>query len=139
MSTYSPEDRTDHPEVATNPIEANVPNSAKTLPTSKRTVTLLSFAAGIAAIAAIIVDQAMGMEVFALVLAVAAVAAGGIATVMALGDARAKALTPGIITVISAIIAVIALLDVMDVEDTIDADPAAAITAPAGGEGTAAP
>jgi len=139
MSAYSPEDRTDHPDVAANPIEANVPNEAKTLPSSKGTVLLLSLAAGAAAIIAIVVDKMMGAEVLALVLALAAVVVGAIAIVMARGDARASAITPGIITVAAAIIAIVVLMDVMEVDDALERGSAGSNPAAAAQEQNAAP
>ena len=120
MSAYQPEDRTDHPDVAANPIEANVPNSAKVLPTSRNTVLLLSIAAGIAAVLAVVATKGMRSEVLALVLAVAAVVLGGIAVVMARGDARASAITPGIITVMSAIILVVVIMDLAEADDALE-------------------
>ena len=120
MSAYTPEDRTDHPDVAANPIEANVPNSAKTLPTSRNTVLLLSIAAGIAAVMAVVATKGMRSETLALVLALAAVAMGGIAVLMARGDARASAITPGIVTVMSAIITVVVVMDLAEADDALE-------------------
>jgi hypothetical protein len=120
MSTYSPEDRTDHPDVAANPIEENVPNSAKVLPSSRNTVLLLSIAAGIAAVLAVVATKGMRSETLALVLALAAVVLGGIAILMARGDARASAITPSIITVMSAIILVVVIMDLAEADDALE-------------------
>ena len=140
MSAYTPEDRTDHPEVAANPIEANVPNSAKTLPTSRNTVLMLSVAAGIAAIGAVIMTKGMRSEVLALVLALAAVVLGGIAVLMARGDARASAITPGIVTIISAIIMVVVIMDLIEADDALETGNIPGTTAqPAAPAGDAAP
>ena len=120
MSAYPPEDRTDHPDVAANPIEANVPNSAKVLPTSRNTVLLLSIAAGIAAVLAVVATKGMRSEMLALVLALAAVVLGAIAIVMARGDARASAITPSVITVMSAIILVVVVMDLAEADDALE-------------------
>ena len=120
MSAYTPEDRTDHPDVAANPIEANVPNSAKTLPSSRNAVLLLSVAAGIAAVCAVVATKGMRSELLALVLALAAVVMGGVAILMARGDARASAITPSVVTIMSAIIAVVVVMDLMEADDALE-------------------
>lgn len=132
MSAYPPEDRTDHPQIQANPIEENVPNSEKVVPSSRNTVLLLSILAGVAAIAAVVATKGMRQEVLALILAVAALTLGIIAVVMARGDARASTITPGVVTFFAAIITVVVVLDLAEADDAVETGnvPGTTITVP---------
>lgn len=115
--SYPIEDRIDHPDIQSPPTERLVPETDRTLPTSKNTVLVLSAVCAVCAIAGGFVNFRLDNALVGLILAVVGLVAGIVAWVMAVGDARTGAITPAIATITAAIFCVIIALDLADIEE----------------------
>ncbi len=122
MAAYPPTDRTDHPDIAGNPIEENVPNDERTLPSSRNTVLLICGIVAVLMIVAITVSYGVGAELIAFILTLAALGLGVLAIVMARGDARASITTPVIATFCAAALAIVIGLDLAEADDVLEGE-----------------
>ena len=133
--SYPPHDRVDHPEIQSPPTERLVPETERTLPTSKHTVLVLSIVSAALLIAGGVVGFQMDNELIGLILALLGVVAGIVAWMMAAGDARTGSVTPALATITAAIMSVILGMDLADVEDAAE-NPAAVVVPGTGGQMT---
>ena len=129
--SYPIEDRIDHPELQSPPTERLVPETERTLPTSKNKVFALSVISAVCAIAGGFVNFQLDNAMAGLILAVVGLVAGIFAWVMAVGDARTGAITPALATITAAIFCVIIGLDLADI-DKKAAEARPAIVSPQG-------
>lgn len=120
MAAYPPEDRVDHPDLQGPPTERLVPDTERTLPTSRNTVLILSFLSALLTIAGGIVAFPMDNENLGLILAAIGAVLGLIAIFMAYGDARTGMGTPIVATITAGIIALIIAMNTDAVEDEIE-------------------
>ena len=120
MAAYPPTDRTDHPEIARNPIEEDVPNEAKTLPTSRNTVFLICGIVAVLMIVAITLSFGAEAELIGFILTLAAVGLGILAIMMARGDARVSVTTPTVATICAAALAVVIGMDLAEADDVLE-------------------
>jgi hypothetical protein len=120
MAAYPPVDRTDHPQIAHNPIEEEVPNEAKTLPTSRNNVFLICGIVAVLMIVAITLSFGAGAELIGFILTLAAVGLGVLAILMARGDARVSVTTPVVATICAAALAVVIGLDLAEADDVLE-------------------
>lgn len=130
MAAYPPVDRTDHPDITANPIEENVPNDQRTLPSSRNTVFLICGIVALLMIVAITLAFAADAEVLAFILTVVGLVLAIVAIFMARGDARVSIATPAVATFCAAALAVVIGLDMAEADDVLEGErgPAAAIT-----------
>ena len=107
--------------------EEYVDNDDKALPSDRNTSLFVAIGAAVLAVLAIVLAFAMDWDAVGTVVAVIAVIVGGIATLMAVGDARASPVAPAIVTVAAIAVAIIVALDWADAEDVNPAAPGDAI------------
>ena len=120
MAAYPPVDRTDHPEIARNPIEEDVPNEAKALPTSRNTVFLICGIVALLMIAAITLAFGAEAELIGFILTLVALGLGVLAIMMARGDARVSITTPTVATICAAALALVIGLDLAEADDVME-------------------
>jgi hypothetical protein len=125
MAAYPPVDRTDHPEIAASPVEENVPNEARTLPSSRNTVFLVCGIVALLMIVAITLAFGTGAELIGFILTLVALGLGILAILMARGDARVSITMPTVATICAAALALVIGLDLAEADDALERGPAA--------------
>ena len=116
---YPPEDRVDHPDIQSPPTERLVPDTERTLPTSRNTVLILGIVSVILIIAAAFFAYGVGNKTLGLICGIAAFVLAGVATMMAYGDARTGMVTPALATITAGILSLVIGLDLAGTDEEL--------------------
>lgn len=103
--------------------EVDVPNERHALPSDSGNSSIIAVGAGVLAIIAFVVAFFVDLDLIGFLLALAAIAGGCVAVVMASGDARATTTLPWMATGLCSLIAVVVLFDLLDTENAVDNPP----------------